>query len=236
MSLNLKQMRSLVREGLGGIDLQDLPDEKTDIYLNVSLWELEDKFPFKAKESIHETVLVVGKWSYDLTKATRLDAVNSVSFVDTYGKSHKLSRIGRDTFEEVFNDGTVTNPNGVPCSYYREKDSLIIWPPASSQEAGRPLVVSIKQSIESLMEADDTTGLPRNWDELVVMGAVSRGHFFGKSYTEARESRNFQAGIVRSTVATETKEEEDSRYAGLRVARSWSDLGKTQGHNPRLAP
>ena len=236
MSLTLEQMRSLVREGLGGLSAQDLPDEKADIYLNVSLWELEDKFPFKAKESNYETALVVGKWSYDLNEVTRLDAVSSVSFVDVHGNSHKLGRIGRDTFEEIFNDGTITSPNGVPCSYFRENDALIIWPPASSQEAGRPLKVFFKQSIESLMEADDTTGLPRNWDELVVMGAVSRGHFFGKSYTEARESRNFQAGIVRSTVATGTKEEEDSRYAGLRVARSWSDLGRTQGHNPRLAP
>ena len=234
MSLTLGQMRSLVREGLGGIDLQDLPDEKTDIYLNVSLWELEDKFPFKAKESNYETVLEIGKWSYGLDMA-RLDAVSSVSFVDVYGKSHKLGRIGRDTFEEIFNDGTVTSPNGVPCSYFRENDALIIWPPASSQEAGRPLKIFFKQSIESLIEADDTTGLPRNWDELVVMGAVSRGHFFGKSYTEARESRNFQAGIVRSTVATETKEEEDSRYAGLQPIRDLAQLNRYP-KNPRLAP
>ena len=235
MSLTLEQMRSLVREGLGGLGKQDLPNEKNDIYLNISLWELEDKFPFKAKESNYETMLVVGKWSYDLNDVTRLDAVSSVSFVDIHGKSHKLSRIGRDTFDEIFNDGTVTSPNGVPCSYFREKNSLIIWPPASTQEAGRPLKVFFKQSVESLMEADDTTGLPRNWDELVVMGAVSRGHFFGKSYTEARESRNFQAGIVRSTVATETKEEEDSRYAGLQPIRDLAQLNR-YSKNPRLAP
>ena len=235
MSLTLEQMRSLVREGLGGVSAQDLPDEKSDIYLNISLWELEDKFPFKTKERNHKMLLEVGKWSYDLGEVLRLDAVSSVSFVDIQGKSHKLGRIGRDTFDEVFNDGSITSPNGVPCSYFRENNDLIIWPPGSDQEAGRPLKINFKQSVESLMEADDTTGLPRNWDELVVMGAVSRGHFFGKSYTEARESRNFQAGIVRSTVATETKEEGDSRYAGLQPIRDLAQLNR-YSKNPRLAP
>ena len=235
MSLNLTKMRALLRRGLGDVDEQDIDTETIDDYLNLSLWEIEDKFPFETRKTTATLAFVEGQHEYSLSEIPLLDALRSISWVDQYGLSHKLDRITRDTLDEIFNDASGTDPTGEPTQFLREGESLFVWPPPGSSEDSQTIQLAIWQGVESLTIGADTTGLPRNWSELVVYGAISRGHFFEQEYAQARESRNFQAGITASTVSTETKEEEDSRYAGLEVARG-RPATRASYRNPRIAP
>ena len=58
MSLTVTRMRVLVRKGLGGIDSDDLSDTDLDEMINMSFWELEDKYPFESKETVFTSTLV----------------------------------------------------------------------------------------------------------------------------------------------------------------------------------
>ena len=238
MSLTVTRMRVLVRKGLGGIDSTDLSDTDLDEMLNMSFWELEDKYPFEAKETVFTTTLVTDQYEYDLSGLSTLDALVSISWIDPNGESRKLEKMTRGVFDTIFNDATSNSPSGPPESFLREGNVLTVWPPASSDENGKTLRIALKESVATLSGGADTTGLPRNWDELVVYGAIARGHVLNSDYNLAREMRDFQVGITRSTVPTEAKEAEDARWAGLDVAydRPGQRGNEDEPFNPRVAP
>jgi hypothetical protein len=238
MSLTLTRMRVLVRRGLGGLDSDDLGDTDLDEMLNMSLWELEDKYPFEAKETVFTSTLVLDQVTYGLSTLTTLDAITSVSWVDSNGESQKLETMTRSVFDTLFDDATSNSPSGPPEQYLREGVVLTIWPPPSSDEDAKVLQIALKESVASLSGGSDTTGLPRNWDELVVYGAIARGHFLNNDYDKAREARDFEVGITRSTVPTESKEAEDARWAGLDVAygRPGERGSGDDVFNPRVSP
>ncbi|MEE8113331.1 MAG: hypothetical protein V3T23_03145 [Nitrososphaerales archaeon] len=236
MSLSLTRMRALVRKGLGGLSSTDLPDLDTDELLNLSLWELEDKYEFEAKETQWTTPLVTDQFEYGLPASPfLLDAIVSIAVINAQGERLKLDRISRMTYDEIFDDDNKDLPN----KYFRENLILTIYPTPGADQNALTLSLTAKKSIASIVDgSNDATGLPRNWDELVVMGAVARGHFWNSDYDKAMDSRNFQVGIVRSTVPTQSKEEEDSRYAGLDIAdrRPTDSLARQDVFNPRVAP
>jgi len=207
MSMSLEVMRKLVRRGLGGLTTEDLPDGEVDLYLNMSLWELESKFPFKEKEARTQMETVPSQGEYSLPET--LDAIISVS-VHHEGAAHKLKRLSFDQHDEIFNE----KRTGTPTHYKRRDRTLVLWPiPATAM----PLHIVMWKSVASLLETEDEPNLPRNWHEIVVEGAVVRGHFYQEDYDEAVKAKNFQVGNIRSSVPTEAKEERDSRFAGVRV-------------------
>src|SRR5690606_27471949 len=79
LMIPLEDMRALVRRGLGGLDEMDMPNAEADRLLNMSLWELESKFPFKEKECLTRTPLIAGVGEYMLPN--NLDALITVSIV-----------------------------------------------------------------------------------------------------------------------------------------------------------
>lgn len=210
MSLDLAQMRKLVRKGLGGLSIEDLPNPDVDLYLNMSLWELESKFPFKEKECRSDAATVMGENEYQLP--TTMDAIISVS-VMVDGERRKLKRMSFDTHDEIYNE--IEGKYGVPTHYKRRNNTLVLWP---TPNAVYPVSLVFWKSVRSLLEGDTIEpNLPRNWHEIVVEGAIVRGHFFQEDYDEAAKAKNFQVGNIRSSVPTEAKEEGDSRWAGVQA-------------------
>ncbi len=215
MTLTLDRMIALTRKGLGGLDSDDLSDVETIEYLNLALWDIEDKFPFKAKETEMRFPLVSTQFEYTLPAT--LDAISSLALLDSEGQRHKLERKSRAWMDENIDE---SGGNGTPTFYLREDTTLILYP---IPDAILTMILTLKVSIESLLAgAVDETGLPRNWDILVVQGAVVFGHFFAGDYNESRQAANFQITGVRSAVLNLAKEEKaDSRYARLNVI--WDD-------------
>lgn len=237
MSLSRTRMFALVRKGLGGLDDSDLPDTECDELLNLALWELEDKYPFEAKETVFSSTLVTDQFEYDLSGISLLDALVSVAWVDSNGESQKLESMTRSVFDTLFDDASSKSISGPPEQYLREGNTLTVWPPPSSDENGKVLNLALKESVENISSGNTATGLPRNWDELVVFGAIARGHMLNSDYDKAREMRTLQVGITRSTVPTESKEE-DNRWAGLDVAygRPGQRGDQDEVFNPRVSP
>ena len=219
MSLTLARMQALLRKGLGGLDSDDLSDTEADEYLNLALWELEDKFPFRAKETEMRFPLVVDQYEYTIPTTT--DAISSIALLDSNAQRHKLVRKSRDWMDENINE-TGGSEGATPTFYLREDTTLILYP---IPDEILTIIMTLKVSITSLLTgAVEATGLPRNWDILVVQGATVFGHIFNGDYNEARQLANFQLTAVRSSVMTLSKEEKaDSRYARLNVIDSFPE-------------
>jgi hypothetical protein len=221
MSLTLARMRLLVRTGLAKLDDDAFTNVDIDELLNLSLWDIESRFPFESKETVYETVLVEDQFEYpidDTELALTLDAIFSISIVDSSGQRNKLARTTRHWIDENFADTNKT----IPTRYLREGTTLILYPIPGPDEDGLTLSISLLESIESILAGTkDTTGLPRNWDEIVVNGAIWRGHFYHGNIDKAIGAVNLHSRSVRDAVPTRKKEDADFRYARLEVL--WDD-------------
>lgn len=206
MSLNLDQMRGLVWKGLGNLDSDDLPEEDVDLYLNMSLWDLESKYPFKEKECRIDTELVAGQEGYGLP--TDLDAIVSVTIhLPNSTGTVKLKRLGAAGWDDRRN----LTSSGDPTHYFRMNRTLYLWPVPTRV---LPIQILMWKSVASLLAGEvEVPNLPRNWHEIIVQGAIVRGHFFNEDYNAAQQSQNFVVGQIRSAVPTDAKEERDMRFA-----------------------
>lgn len=223
MSLSLERMRYLTRKGLGGLSDSELTDEDCDELLNMSLWEIEDKYPFESKETSFSTTLITNQFEYSVSDAdlgSILDSLQSIAILNSDGKRSKLARMTRDWLDENFDE----EETGMPTRFLREGNTFTIYPIPGTDESGYFLEIMVKEGIQSLVEGTkETTGLPRNWDELCVKGAIWRGHFYHEDYNLARQALNFQVSKIKETVPTVAKEEADTHTGGLEILWDWPE-------------
>lgn len=222
--LTLQEMRDLVREGLGGLDEQDLSDPKVDQLLNLSFWELTSKFPFEEKNLRAEFSTVAGTEDYSIAAeinvgGVTLDALQGMSVVDSEGKSHPLQRATEHFLEEAWSSSATYQ--AMPVYYVRRNDWIRLWPIPDDVYTIRVLMLQTIATLAFL--SVEATGLPREWDELTVEGAITRGHYYNQDYNLAQQAENFRVMKTRTAASTHAKEEEDSRYAGLVV--QWDEPG-----------
>lgn len=219
--LTLVEMRALVRRGLGNQTEDDLPDEDVDRLLNLSLWALSERFPFKEKECVVEASLTVGVNEYPVPNLNTLDALYSLAIRDDLGNSEKLARVSMDWIEqqrEVEVDGGELK-RGRPRFYVRWRHTLYLHPiPDKAYIIRAAYWRTIPSLVEGSVESPD---LPRAWHEMVVEGAITRGHYYNEDYNLAQQAENFRVTHERTSINTTSKEERDSRFAGLQVLHEW---------------
>ncbi len=213
MSLSNSDLRRLLRQGLGGLSSSDLSDDECDELLNLALWEVEDQFPFEIKETTYATTLVTDQNEYDLGSISLLDAIRSVSWVDDNGQSHTLDRMTRKQFDEMNNDGSSSDVSSDPLQYLREGNVLYIWPPPKSDYNGNTLQLAVKEGVASISAS--ATGLPRNWDGIILQKAIAWGHNLRQDYDLRDKAENWAISKTRATVTTKAKEDKNSPFAGL---------------------
>jgi hypothetical protein len=68
-----------------------------------------------------------------------------------------------------------------------------------------------------MIASTDTSKLPRNWQEIILMGAVYRAYMRLQDYERANAARSHWSTLIASTNMTEDEEESDSPRAGLRI-------------------
>lgn len=213
MSLSLDDMRDLLREGAGNLTEDEMPDDKTDLLLNMSLWEIEDRFDFESKKKRFRFETVQSTSTYSLSNLNSPNSIRSVAIILDDGQRFKLARMTRDWYDE--NVQLSSDAETQPTKYLREGDCVFF---NVDPDDAYLVEIGLQEGVESLVEGTtETTGLPRNWDELVVQGAIWKAHYFAEDYNRAEQAANFQVGGVRQAVLQVTKEESDSRYAGLGV-------------------
>lgn len=222
VGLTLQEMRDLVRKGMGGLSVQQMPDPEVDRYLNMSFWEQEFNLDFKEKECRVEFQTTEGENRYQLPDpddTIDLEAIQSVMILDEDDNTYDLTRMTERKWDDLYSHPD-DDAHALPARYLREDETMVLHPtPDRSDYTVR--LFFLKSLQELIAEEHEKLDLPRNWDEIVVEGAVWRAHFYNGDYNLARQAMNFQIGQVRSATSVRAKEEDDSRYAGLDVA--WDD-------------
>lgn len=223
MTLSLTRMRALVRRGLGGLDSDDITDDEVDELLNLSLWELDNRFPFKEKECLVTASTVAGQADYALP--SDLDAIRTVSIVDDDTERYvPLKQMDVQDFEEKAQEDD-EDDRDQPTHYMRRDNGVHLHP---IPDKVYTLRLNMWRTVASLVEGTiEETGLPRNWDEIVVEGAVTRGHFYTQDYNLARQAENFRVGHERGAVLDEHKEKRGARYARIKPIFEWPSEERT---------
>lgn len=210
MSLDIVKLRKGVRKPTGmEEDDTDLLDPEIDDYLNRSFWEIQDKFPFREKEKTIRFNTVIGTRSYDMPKP--YDALVSLSLMDPYSSEfRKLARMSTDEYESVYVEKDYER--GMPTHYTRENCFVRLWPTPD-----KVYTMSMKRliTLEDLSNLKTTLDIPRVWHEIVMYGAVWRVFLDLGDITRSNHFKAHQVSLINSTVPTESKEEEDSREAGV---------------------
>jgi len=223
--LSLQDMRDLTRKGLGGLNEQDISDPEVDQILNLSYWELESRFPFLEKQYRTSFILVPGQETYDIE--TYIETPDDV-FVEAFQSfgmmgdptssseseiSYAMQRMTEDWYDSVYSERTDVQTR--PTHFLRRDKEIVFWHIPDKAYVCR---VFLLKTLKSLLYREiETPNLPREWHELVVEGAITRGHYYTQDYNLAQQAENFRVSKIRTAVPQEGKEEEDSRYAGLIV-------------------
>lgn len=235
MALTLEVMRALVRKGLGNLTSADIPDADVDLYLNLSLWNLSERFPFKEKECVVETTATIGEAEYAVPHVNALDAIHSITMRNDDGYSwkldhksmdfmehHRLTAEGEGAGEDTPIDVNVEgNKLDKPLFYTRWRNTIYLAPRPDEAYIIR---VAYWRTVPSLVAGTvETPDLPRNWHEIVVEGAITRGHYYNEDYNLAQQAENFRLSHENSAVMVRDKEKRDNRYARVRVLHEFPE-------------
>lgn len=212
MSLTLQNIRDLVRRACGNLDSADMPDAEVDQYVNMAIWELEDQYPFKAKECFKETDTVAGQAKYNIP--SDLSAVMGVSLRDDNNQWHRLDRMTEDWYWDNYDEDS--GEESRPERYMRLDEVIYLYP--TPDDVYRLGLLNWRE-IASLSTSGDTPELPRNWHEIIADTAVVKALKYTGDINQAQQYANFPIRARREAVLDKTKEEEDSEQAGLDVRR-----------------
>lgn len=219
MAFDLIAMRLKVRKPLGiDPDDTDLTDTQIDEYLNLSYWEIQDKFPFREKERTATFETVAGTRVYPMPEP--YEALKSLAIQDEFsGQFTKLIRMDTDDYENRYNSDE--SSQSVPTHYTREDCFFRLWPTPDAI-----YTMSMKRTItlEDLGGSQLLPEIPRAWWEIIVDGAVWRAFKDFGDFDRMQAVKAGQIASLNSMVSVESKEEGDSRESSVVVIRPSYDL------------
>ena len=215
---DINTFRTELRDHLG-VDSNDMDNPAVDLLLNRAYWELLDKFPFREKEVSGSFSTVVGTAIYQMPVPYEALRQLSVEDIDSFAHT-TIDKMTNFEYENIF----VNNPNlsefGKPQKYYREGANFKFWPTPD-----KVYLITIKYwtLLADLSDSHTTTGLPRNWDEILLAGATYRGYYKLGDIVRAERLSNLHAKLLNEAVPVESKEERDYHHAGIEVMQNEYD-------------
>lgn len=216
MIINLSRMEYRVRKAVGIIDTNDpdLPQADIDEYLNLSLWEVEDKMPFREKEVTSTLSTVAGTRQY--TVPTPIECLREIAIVDpTTGQHSPLMLMTPQDYESVYIDDTIdTSQQDAPTNYFPESNYITVWP---TPDQVYTLVIRRNTLLTDLANASDVLAIPQVWTEVIILGGVWRAQWDFGNKAGARETRKMQASLIDSITPVPVKELGDTSFAGVDV-------------------
>lgn len=213
MNLDIVLLRNELKTHLGD---QSLDDPTCDLLLNRSFWALLNKYPFKEKEKTFYFALIVGEPNYQVP--TLFEAIRIISIEDLDSYEHvTLDRMSIFEYENEF--ANITSAQGKPIKYIRERDYIRLFPTPDKTYA---MTLKCWITLADISDTDSDFPLPPNWFEILLYGAVQRGHMRTGNAAMATEFKNQQSTEISETVPIEAKENQDTHNAGVKV----------EGYNP----
>lgn len=211
MTIVLSDLRTELREHLGGLDSSDLDNDACDLLLNRAFWEIMNKIPFRETEQSATFTTTAGTAFY--STPSLFEAIRKLSIKDLdYESWEPLDRITIDTHEEELN--TDSDARGKPTGYVREDGGYRLQP---IPDDAYDMRIKYWVTLADLSDSNTTPSLPTVWHEIILFGAVFRGFRRFGDHIRAREFRNDQIGMINTTVPVESKEEIDSPRAGVSI-------------------
>lgn len=203
-----------------GVDGNDVGFGQTQtlLLLNLSLWEILNKFNFREVETSYNFQTVLGQSDY--IPPTLFEALKLISIEEPNTFKHiPLDRMSPLVYEQNF----VNTPSaqGQPTNYLRYNNLIRLYP---TPDQVYNLTVYHRVTLADLV-THGTVGLPREWDELVQDGAIYRGYKQLGDFVKAKQVRQDQIERINSTVPVESKEENDSPNSGINIPSGITVLG-----------
>lgn len=188
------------------------------LVLNQSWWEILNKFDFREKESSYTITTVEGTYTYPVDNLQ--EAFLSASIINPITmQSNKLDPMSIAFFQETYNDNALIQIQyqGQPNLYYRNGSDLILYPvPDQPYTIKAQMLLSLAD-----LASGNYPDIPREWDELVLYGAVWRVFLETGDVLRADYFVNHQTRLINNTVPVQSKEETDfTRTAKLRTPDS----------------
>lgn len=204
----------LVTELRGHLGVDEFDDVGTQVscllLLNRSFKELLNKFNFRETEGSETLALVLGQAEYPCN--IDLDAIHTIAIDDLITGMRK--QVDRATVE-FYNNNFVNNELAYTCPthYFRENRKIIFYPtPEQAYNVTIKKWITLQDLASGVIPA-----VPEVWHEIILLGAVWRGFLKMGDYNRCTAARNHHAALINTTVPVESKEETDSRHAGLEV-------------------
>lgn len=208
MSLSLDNLREDLRIHLG-MDSDDLPNVDADRLLNRSWWPLSSQLRFNEKDAIHTFTTVAEQNNYTLPLDN--DAIQRVLIQDPDTEAWSpLVKFNDETLIAYEDDASV----GIPESYSRRGSEFILLPTPDNAYSIR---VKYQKTLEDIQSSGP--GIPQEWHEVILWGAVARGFFLLGDWTRGREAQTQQGVYVQSLQTQEERETVDRSHSGLRVLK-----------------
>ena len=211
MGLSQVQLRSELREHLGGIDNVELIDADADVLLNRSWWEIADLFNFREKETTRTYPTVIGTAAY--ASASDLEGLQEVSIEDINSQARSLlSPMSELLYESDFVNNTTSRMK--PTNYVRRGTGITLWP---TPDKAYTITEYYWKTLADIAAGGVT--IPQAWHELILYGAVYRGFARAGDYNRSRAAKTMQMELMSIKETQPTKEKIDRPHAGVRVLR-----------------
>lgn len=208
MGLDIQYMREELRN-ITGMDAEDLPDSKADVYLNRSYWELLDKYHFREKDVTITFVTVVGQDRYAVP--TPFEAVQKIIITDPV--TNKLIPLRRITLDTYATDHDLnTTARAQPTEYIREADFIRLEP---IPDKIYTITLKYWTTLADLMGVNAVPPIPQSYHEIILFGGAWRTFAGNNDWVRVNEVKKTVKSLLDSAVPVEAKEERDSSRAGL---------------------
>ena len=208
MSLSLSVLRQDLREHLG-VDETDLPDADADRLLNRAWWPMAAQIRFNEKDAEHTFTTVAGQQDYSFPSAS--DAIERVVVREPQGQTWEpLVKIDDwNMFERQDDD-----EDAFPAYYSRRGNEFILWPVPDEEYEVK---VKYQQTLSDLQASGP--GVPQEWHEVILWGAVSRGFFILGDWARGKEAQMQQTIYLNTLKTQEERETIDRPMVGLKVLK-----------------
>ena len=214
--MELSGLITEVRDHLG-CDEDDLDDDAVELLLNRSYWAMLNKFPFRETEVTASFATVSGTNLY--TVPSPFEALRQLAIKDLDSDAYKpLVRMTQKEYDSVFVDNT-DNYNK-PEKYYREKNCIKLWP---TPDDAYTITIRYFTPLADLEDPTDEPGVPNNWHEILMYGAIWRGFYRLGDVVRGERMKRLDVTLINEAVPTESKEERDSPTAGIEVLQNEYD-------------
>lgn len=209
MGLSVAQLIAKLRKATGQ-DEDDLPDDDAILQLNISYWEIIDKFPFREKEVRVTFPTVAGVRAYNAPNP--FEALRSLAILNPNDNSHKpIDQMAEDRYEQKYDEDT--DLQAFPEKYVREGCQFLLYPTPDAE-----YIITMRYWT-TLADLSDTQNpnIPQSWHDIIYLGALWREYLDIGDHQRMASTIKVQERLINSSVPVEAKEEVNNPRAGVEV-------------------